>query len=216
MQVGYKGFICSLIAVSSWWKGVSESPTEARRSLSGEKLSTWRKLPSSQVSLQSPPLLFHSFLVSRRPRCESESRSVLSDSLQPHGLYSPWNSPGQNTGVGSLSLFQGIFPTEGSNPGLPHCRWILYHLSHQGSPRILKWVTYPFSIRSSQPRNQTRVSCITVGFFTSWATREALGGLGDQEYRSDTVSWSPCTRLSWGCIQLCLAIKGFCWDSHNA
>ena len=43
-----------------------------------------------------------------------------------HGLYSPWNSPGQNTGVGSLSLLQGIFRTQGSNPGLPHCRQILY------------------------------------------------------------------------------------------
>ena len=49
-------------------------------------------------------------------------------------LYSPWNSPGQNTGVASLSLLQGIFPTQGPNPGLPHCRQILYHLSHQGSP----------------------------------------------------------------------------------
>ena len=46
------------------------------------------------------------------------SRSVISDSLQPHGLYSPWNSPGQDTGVGSLSLLQGIFPTQGSNHGL--------------------------------------------------------------------------------------------------
>ena len=54
--------------------------------------------------------------------------------MRPHGLYSPWNSPGQNTGVGSLSLLQGIFPTQGSNPGLPHCRRILYQLSHKGSP----------------------------------------------------------------------------------
>ena len=68
---------------------------------------------------------------------ERESHSVVSDSLQPHGLYSPWNSPGQNTGGGSLSLLQGIFPTEGSNRGLPHCRQILYQLSNQGSPRIL-------------------------------------------------------------------------------
>ena len=60
--------------------------------------------------------------------------SVVSDSLRPHGLYSPWNSPGQNTGVGSLSLLQGIFPTQGSNPGLLRCRWILYQLSHKGSP----------------------------------------------------------------------------------
>ena len=73
----------------------------------------------------------------------SESRSVISDSLQPHGLYCPWNSPGQNTGVGSCSFLQGILPTQGSNPGLPHqgilptqgsnpglphCRQILYQL----------------------------------------------------------------------------------------
>ena len=58
-------------------------------------------------------------------------------------IYSPWNSPGQNTGVGSLSLLQGVFPTQGSNPGLPNCRQILYQLSHKGSPRILEWVTIP-------------------------------------------------------------------------
>ena len=71
---------------------------------------------------------------------ESENCSVISDSLRPHRLYSPWNSLGQNTGVGSLSLLQGIFPTQGSNPALPHCRWILHQLSHKRSPRILEWV----------------------------------------------------------------------------
>ena len=65
-----------------------------------------------------------------------------SDSLRPHGRYSPWNSLGQNTRVGSLSLLQGIFPTQGSNPGLPHRRQILYQLSHKGSPRILEWAAY--------------------------------------------------------------------------
>ena len=64
---------------------------------------------------------------------KSESRSVMSDSLRPYGLYSPWNSPGQNTAVGSLSLLQGIFPNQGLNPGLLHCRRILYQLSHKGS-----------------------------------------------------------------------------------
>ena len=78
----------------------------------------------------------------------------MSDSLQPHGLYSPWNSPGQNTRVGSLSLCQGIFLTQGSNPGLPHCRRILYQQSHQGSPRILEWVAYPFPSRCFWPRYQ--------------------------------------------------------------
>ena len=66
----------------------------------------------------------------------SESRPVKSNTLQPNGLYSPRNSPGQNNGVGSLPLLQGIFPTQGSNPGLPHCTWILYQLSHKGSSRI--------------------------------------------------------------------------------
>ena len=87
----------------------------------------------------------------------------------------PWTSPGYNTGVGSLPLLQGIFPTQGSNPGLPYCRQILYQLSHKGTPRILEWVAYPFSSGSSGPRNWTGVSCIAGGFFTNWAMREALG-----------------------------------------
>ena len=63
----------------------------------------------------------------------------------------PAKPPGKpkKTGVGSLSLLQEIFPTQGSNPGLLHCRWILYQLSHQGSPRILAWLAYPFSSGSS-------------------------------------------------------------------
>ena len=64
---------------------------------------------------------------------ESESHSVVSDSLQSRGLYSPWNSPGQNTEVGSLSLLQGILPIQGSNPGHQHHWQILYQLSHKGS-----------------------------------------------------------------------------------
>ena len=66
------------------------------------------------------------------------------------------DSPGKNTGVGCHALLQGIFLTQGSNPGLPHCR-ILYHLSHQGSPRQLEWVAYPFSRETSWPRNRTGV-----------------------------------------------------------
>ena len=68
----------------------------------------------------------------------SECMKVVSDSLRSHGLYNPWNSPGQNTGVGSRSLLQEIFPTQGSNPGLLYCRWILYQLSHQGSCFLTK------------------------------------------------------------------------------
>ena len=109
----------------------------------------------------------------------SESRSVVSDSLWPPGLYPSrllcsWNSPGKNTGVVCHALLQGIFPTQGLNPDLPHCRQILHHLSHQGSPRILEWMAYHFSRASSRPRNWTGISCIAGGFFTSWATRKAL------------------------------------------
>ena len=80
----------------------------------------------------------------------------MSDSLQPHGLYGPWNSPSQNPRVGSLSLLQGIFPPQGWNPGLLHCRRILYQQSHQGIPRILEWAAYPFCSGSSRPRNRTQ------------------------------------------------------------
>ena len=82
-----------------------------------------------------------------------------------------FSSP-ESTGGGSLSLLQGIFSTLGSNPGPLHCRQILYQLSHKGSPRILEWVAYPFSSRSSWPRNPTSVSCIAGRFFTNWAINE--------------------------------------------
>ena len=101
------------------------------------------------------------------PLCDPMDCSTPGSSV--HG-----DSPGKNTGMGCHALLQGIFSTQGSNPGLLHCRQILYHLSHQGSPRILEWVAYPFSRGSSWPRNQTRVSYIADRFFTSWATREAL------------------------------------------
>jgi len=65
------------------------------------------------------------------------SHSAVSNSLWPHGLYSPWNSPGQNTGVGSLSLLQGIFPTQGLNPGLPHCKADYLPAEPQGKPKTI-------------------------------------------------------------------------------
>ena len=123
-----------------------------------------------------------------------KSHSVVSDSLRPHGLHSPWDSPGI---VGSRSLLQGIFPTQGSNPGLLHCRQILNQLSHQGSPSKLEWVAYPFCSRSSSPRNRTRVSCIAGGFFTSWATREARpwpSHLCPSEHISSMVWWEELAR----------------------
>ena len=86
--------------------------------------------------------------------CAVPSRSVMSDSLLPHGLWPtrilcPWESPGKNTGVGCHALLQGIFPTQGSNPDLPHCRWIFYQLSHEGVPRILEWVPSPADLPNS-------------------------------------------------------------------
>ena len=89
----------------------------------------------------------------------SESHLVIADSLWPHGLYSPWNSLGQNIGVGSCSLPQGIFPTQGLNPGLPH------------------------------------------GFFTSWATREALKEIKDDlnrvPYSKEIQPVHPKGNQSW-------------------
>ena len=107
------------------------------------------------------------------------------------------DSPGKNSGVGYHALLQGIFPTQGSNPGLAHCRWIFYHLSHQGSPQILEWVAHSFSKASSKPRNRTGVSCIAGRFFTSWAIREVpTWGIysmleGDIENKTDhyNVMW---------------------------
>ena len=73
-------------------------------------------------------------------------------------------SPGTNTGVGCHALLQGIFPIQGLNPGVWHCRRILYHLSHQGSPRILEWVPYPFPRGSSHTRHRTGVSCCQLSW----------------------------------------------------
>ena len=117
--------------------------------------------------------LSHQWRLQFPVKSEVKVKVAQSDSLQPHGLYSPWNSPGQNTAMGSLSLLQGIFPTHGLNPGLLHCRWILYQLSHTGSSRILEWVAYPFSRRYSQSTNRTGVSCIAAGLFTNLAIRKA-------------------------------------------
>ena len=104
------------------------------------------------------------------PGIEPRSPMFQADSLRAE----PQGKP-KNTGVGSLSLLQGIFLTQGLNPGLPCCRQILYELRHKGSPRILEWVAYLFSSRSSWPGNRTGVSCIAGGFFTSWAIRETPG-----------------------------------------
>jgi len=115
---------------------------------------------------------------------EIESRSVLSNSLQPHGF------PGQNTGVSSLSLLQRVFPTQGSNPNLPHCRRILYQLSHKGSPGILEWVVYPFSSRPipAQELNWGLLHC----WKRQWQPTPVLSPVKSHRWRS-LVGCSP-----WG------------------
>ena len=98
--------------------------------------------------------------------------------LWPHGLWParllcPWDSPGKSTALGCQNLPQGIFRTQALTSCLLFCRHVLYHLSQHGSPRILELVAYLFSRGTSWLRNQTRVSCISGRFFTSWGPREA-------------------------------------------
>ena len=103
-----------------------------------------RTLESSHIHLSLYCLFTFVSFILQFVILESERLWVVSDSLRPHGLYSPWNSPGKNTGMSSLSLLQGIFPTQKLNLGLPHCRQILLQPSHKGSPTVLEWVAYPF------------------------------------------------------------------------
>ena len=105
-----------------------------------------------------------------------------------------------------VAMPMSIFPTQGLNPGLSLYRWILYQLSHKGSPRILKWIAYPFSRGSSHPRNWTWVSCIAGRFFTNWTIREAdrgrqrkkilIGIALDLESTEIGVCWLPCVLAS--------------------
>ena len=119
----------------------------------------------------------------------TESCQTLCDSTR---LLCPWGFSRQNTGVGCHALFQGW------NPGLPHCRGILYQLSHKESQRILEWVAYPFSTGSSQPRNRTGVTCIAGEFFTSWATRETI--------------LESCLLFIFRCLKLIPVIVFFSWE----
>ena len=112
----------------------------------------------------------------RKPKWEWKRKCKSLSCVWLFATPCPWNSPGQNTGVGSLFLLQGIFPTQESNPGLLHCRRILYQLSHKGNPRVLQWIAYSFSRGSSQPRNRTQVSCLAGSFFTGWTRREDCRG----------------------------------------
>ena len=107
----------------------------------------------------------------------------MSNSLQPHGWYSPRNSPGQNTGVGGHSLLQEIFPTQGSNSGVPHCSWILYQLSHQGNRNHFNYSIYSTQnpmlytgLRSRGCESWTvkKAECQRIDAFKLWSWRRLL------------------------------------------
>ena len=150
-----------------YWLASSEKTCDDARFLrlgrKGNGVSTWYvcafSLPCSvlkpSLSLTIPLFPEYSELTCRKPdnsdatileKSESESRSVVSDFLQPHGLYSPWNFPGQNTGVGRVFPFPGDLPNPGTEPGSPTFHGIL-------QARILEWVDVPFSRGSSQLRD---------------------------------------------------------------
>ena len=128
----------------------------------------FRNLHSSNVSI-----IMHVGTYVKIPEwkwSESESHSIMSDFLWPPQTIQSmeFSRPEYWSGL------QGIFPTQGLNPDLPHSRQIFYQLSHKGRPRILEWVAYLFSNRSSWSRNRTGVSCTAGRFFTNWAIRETL------------------------------------------
>ena len=122
--------------------------------------------------------------------------------------YSPWNSPSQNTGVGSLSLLQGIFPTQGLNPGLPHCRHIVYQLSHKGSPRILEWVAYPSPGDLHNPEIEPRSLASQADSLLTELSGEYCLSLNTKNRISSFKHWIQSTHLciflvpdiSWGSI----------------
>ena len=107
--------------------------------------------------------------IQQESSCLQQGEKVIAAQSCPTPC-NPMDYTDQNTGVGSLSLLQGIFPTQGLNPGLPHCRWILYQLSHQGSPRILECIAYPFSreIFPTQGLNQGLLHCRLILYQLSY------------------------------------------------
>ena len=108
------------------------------------------------------------------------------------------DSPGQNTWVDSLSHLQGIFQTQESNPGLLYCRWILYQLSHKGSPRILEWVAYPFSSGSLDPGIKLGSPALQENSLPTELSGNVFVSLG----------YMPKNRIAGHVIKLCLIFWG--------
>ena len=119
-------------------------------------------------------------------KVKSESHSVVSDSLQPHELYSPWNSPDKNTGVSGHSL-QRIFPMQESNWGFLHCRQILYQLSYQGSPHLVKAMVFPivmYDVRVGLWRELSAKELMLLNCGVGGDSWESFGLLGDPTSQS--------------------------------
>ena len=129
--------------------------------------------------------------------CVAESCSVVSDSLRPHGLKSPWNVLGQNTTVGSFSLLQGIFPTQGSNPGLTHCRWILYQLSHKENLR------YQGNTRETKGAFQAKMDSVKNRNCMGLTEAEILrrGGQNTQKNCTKKIFTTQITMMVWSLTQ---------------
>ena len=124
------------VVLWGWGMWSISSHLVTMRKKSRKSVKSWSRVLIVVSHWTKPGMIYLKYFCLREKWSEvkwSESRSVMSDSLLPHGLYSPWTSPGQNPAVGSLSFLQGIFPTQGLNPGLLHCRQILYQLSHKGN-----------------------------------------------------------------------------------
>ena len=169
------GYVRSIIKSWTWVDSAAihckmKEVCQRSRRREGEQATLWDgSVPQITHLCTNLPLL--KFNIYSHMKAKLLSRFIL--------FVTPWtiqsvNSPGQNPGVGNHCIIQVILPTQGSNLVLPHCRQILYQLSHKGSPRILQWVAYPFSSAPSRPRNWTGVSWIAGGFFTNWTMREAL------------------------------------------
>ena len=117
---------------------------------------------------------------------------------------SPWtilstNSPGQNTGVGSLSLLQGIFQTQGSNPGFLYCWRFLYQLSHKGSPRILEWVAIPSPVDLPDPGIKLGSPALQADSLPTELSRKPIYFIGKKKKKKPNVD-----RLLWARYIVCI------------
>ena len=143
-------------------------------------------------------------LYCHRALCSSsESESHSASSLRPHRIYSPWDSPGQNTGVGSLSLLQGIFPTQEWNWGLLHCRRILYQLSHRALSSSHEPLQSSDSATTLSPSSQESAAAC-------WTGRQEVGRL--------SPLWSPgpggCEKHRLHRKQTSWTNPHICWRPH--